>query len=283
MVMRSNVLKIGLTGLCLVVAWGAAGCGDDTDGRSPVTIRFEAVVDGRPVVCGAPVGPIGSSAATVELEDLRFFVSAVRVIDRNGDEHAVHLDRDAWQADGVALIDLEDGTGACTNGNATLHDAVTGTTVADEVVGLRFEVGVPFEVNHQSPALADGPLASTAMHWGWQAGYKFMRLELDNGQGGWRVHLGSTGCEGAAPAITHCARPNRAAVALDGFDPATNTVVLDLSAWLAHSDVTANTVNTPLGCMGDLDDPDCGPVFAYFGLDLTSGAAEDGGLAFRSR
>ncbi|PJN92728.1 metallo-mystery pair system four-Cys motif protein, partial [Amaricoccus sp. HAR-UPW-R2A-40] len=45
-------------------------------------------------------------------------------------------------------------------------------------VGLAFEIGVPFDLNHGDPTLAPAPLDLTAMFWTWRGGYKFLKFEV---------------------------------------------------------------------------------------------------------
>ncbi len=60
--------------------------------------------------------------------DLRFFGSSVSLLTADGTAIPVSLDQGGvWQYQLLALIDLEDGTGACRNGNAALHAEISGT------------------------------------------------------------------------------------------------------------------------------------------------------------
>ena len=81
-----------------------------------------------------------------------------------------------------------------------------------------------------------------------------------------RLHLGSTGCDGGMMGdVTTCQNPNRPEVDLTGIAP-DGTVVLNLDALFADSDLDSNTVDTPPGCMAAPIDPECGPIFARLGL-----------------
>ncbi|MCG8463197.1 MAG: hypothetical protein MI919_43505, partial [Holophagales bacterium] len=87
------------------------------------------------------------------------------------------------------------------------------------------------------------------------------------------AHIGSTGCESPAPTLPPaepCSRPNRAQIFLDGFDPATDEVRLDLAGLFDGIDITRSVLRPP-GCMSAPTDPDCRPVFANLGLDLATG------------
>ncbi len=189
--------------------------------RIPVHVDFEASWAGQALRC---------EGADMALTDLRFFVSNVILLDANGVQHNVTLTPDErWQQDGVALIDLESGNKACSNGTADMNPSIKGTVVAGEFVALKFSVGVPFELNHANPLLAQPPLDRAAMHWHWRSGYKFLRAGVSNATDGFWIHLGSTGCEGTIQNITGCHFPNRVSVELPGFSADTNTITVDLA------------------------------------------------------
>src|SRR5690606_37806949 len=132
----------------------------------------------------------------------------VRLIDDGGNEVAVTLtDDDLWQDDSVALLDFEDASMGCAaNGTTETNSTVVGTVPEGTYTGVVFELGVPFEKNHQDVAAADAPLSVGAMFWVWQGGFKFVRIDMIDADGmapdnGWNLHLGSTGCMSPAPAV----------------------------------------------------------------------------------
>ena len=71
--------------------------------------------------------------------------------------------------------------------------------------------------------------------------------------------------------VAGCARLNIAEVDLDAFNPASNSIVADLGALLANSDINANQPNTAVGCESDPDDQDCAPMFTNLGLHFSDG------------
>jgi len=91
--------------------------------------------------------------------------------------------------------------------------------------------------------------------------------------GGWALHVGSSGCASTSPttAPSECAAPNRIAITLPDFDPATGTIVIDPARVLAGVDVAENTPDTPPGCMSGADDPECGSVLELLGLTGSGG------------
>jgi uncharacterized repeat protein (TIGR04052 family) len=145
-------------------------------------------------------------------------------LDEKGKPTPVELTQDdKWQFDDLALIDFEDATGACGNGTPETNTVVSGTVPAGRYSGIQFTVGVPFEKNHTDLTTMPSPLNLTALAWVWNAGRKFMRVEVaSTGKPrGFVLHLGSTGCTPNQTRITvptTCAHPNRVEVSLGGFD-----------------------------------------------------------------
>lgn len=257
----------------ILIAASAAsvmGCGDDPAGTSAVAIEFAAMVGEEPFVCGDTYDNLGADDASLQLSDFRFFVQDIELRTQAGDYVAVELTESVWQVDGnVALLDFEDCGEA---GDPATNSVLTGTVAsgAEEVyTGIRFAMGVPFELNHQNPATADPPLNRTSMQWDWQGGYKFLRIDSGSfSPADWRVHLGSTGCDGdpVSGGTTSCSAPNRVEVELDGFDPATDVVVADFAALVEDATLGENQEGTPFGCMAGAADTDCGPLFDNLGL-----------------
>lgn len=245
--------------------------------QQPIEIRFDARVGTAPARCGQAYADIGTAKAGLRFQDLRIYVSAVKLIDASGRAVPVTLTPDdQWQSDQVTLLDFEDGSGNC-NGNAATNRVVRGTVPAGDYRGLIFEIGVPRAVNHQDPTLAAAPLNVTALTWPWRVGYKFTTIDLQTSGGaggpnaatGFSIHLGSTGCgEGSpmTPPSAPCTNPNRPSYRLDGFDPAKSTVILDIGALLAGTDITVNAPKSASGCMSFPGDGDCVAIFDRLGL-----------------
>jgi uncharacterized repeat protein (TIGR04052 family) len=246
------------------------------DSVQPVRLRFSATVGGDPAACGASYKDIGTTRSEISFVDFRFYVSNVRLLTADGGEQRVTLTQDGlWQLDDVALLDFENGTAACSNGTEQTRDMIEGRVPAGRYVGLRFDLGLPFDKNHQDPTLQPSPLNLSRMFWSWNAGYKFMRMDLrTTGQPkGWTLHLGSTGCLPAGQPTTvpaSCARPNVATIEFRDFDPASDVVELDVKRLLATSNVDVNTPETAAGCMSGPSDPECAPLLAQFGLPLAA-------------
>lgn len=244
-----------------------------------VTIRFRAVVGSKPFTCGDTYSDIGTTKSTITPTDFRFFVHNVRLVTDTGAETPVELTQDRrWQYRNLALVDFENGKGPCSNGSSVTREIVEGTVPAGRYVGLRFTLGVPFDLNHEDPLLQPSPLNLTHMHWVWNGGYKFLRLDLKStGQPqGLAIHVGSTHCTpntSMQEPPTECAHPNRTEVSLTGFDPDSDVIAADIGQLLASANVDANAEGTGAGCMAEPGDPDCGPIFRSLGLEFGGGAA----------
>ena len=265
----------------------AEGEGDgDGDAPTDVAVRFAARVNGADVDCGATYDDVGVTGSTLTVRDLRFYVSDIAVV-ADGVRHDVTIDDVApFQGSGVALLDFEDGSGACAGGSAAKNDVVTGSTDAaidgadGGIDALEFDVGLPEEQNHLDPSTLQPPLNVTSMFWGWTAGYKFVKADLSStGQpAGLFVHIGSAVCAGDGADAT-CGAQNVLHVRLDGWRN-DRTVVFDLGALLADADVDANAAGSAPGCMSEPDDADCAPIFDAFGLPFGAAPAPSSTAVF---
>jgi hypothetical protein len=154
----------------------------------PVTIQFALEAGGKPVSCAAPIAGLGATKATARLHDARFYISEIALIDRDGKETPVELEKSDWQFANVALLDFDDKSGNCQGSPAT-NAQVKGTVPAGRYKGLRFTLGVPVfgrdaagkevSLNHSDTSTAPAPLDLPSMSWSWQAGRKFVKIEID--------------------------------------------------------------------------------------------------------
>ncbi len=246
--------------------------------RRPLVIAFDARVGSTPFACGRSFADLGATHADVKFEDLRLYVHDVRVMTASG-EVSVTLDEDGvWQSDGLALLDFE---GSGCSGNAATNTRVVGTVPArtPAVTGVRFVLGVPPRLDHLDLATNPSPRNLSAMYWGWEAGYKYLRVERRSGgqPGGFRYHLGAIGCAPVPGARGFaCAEPNLVPVALEGFDPERSAVVVDLASLFSNANLDGEAAVGAApgphaemggrGCMGDRESAGCQPLFAALGL-----------------
>ncbi len=261
--------------LCAIAACvGCLGaCSDEeaTDGDDTavtVAVSFQTVLGSTEFGCGDTYQGVGSTGTQFTPTDLRMYVHDVTLLGADGAQSPILLDQDGkWQYENVALLDFEDG---CGEGAADMNTVVRGAAEGGPWSGIRFGVGVPFDLNHGDAAAAAAPLDNTAMFWSWNQGYKHIRLDASTTglpDNGYHIHMGSAGCQGDGMGnVTECTADNRPQVELTGFDPTAGPVVFDLTALLAQTDVDVNTERTAPGCFGDPADPDCTGILANFGL-----------------
>jgi len=251
---------------------GALAACESEDEMTAVTLRFDALVAGEPAACGTAYSGMGTTGTDYTLRDYRLYVHDVRLVTEDGRELPVALDQDGqWQHEDVALLDFEGGSG-CPAGNPATNPSVRGVvTESGPFTGVRFAVGVPFDLNHTDAAAAPAPLNVTSMFWNWQGGYKFIRIDGSTTglSDGFSLHLGSTGCDGdpLTGGVTTCANDNRFDVALDGFDPTAAAIQIDVAPVLAESDLDQSSMAP--GCMSNPMDPECAPILPRLGLGGT--------------
>lgn len=279
--MRSLFVSLALTTVACL-----AGCATQLPEAPPeqsVSLSFALVAGEQPLRCGAAFGPLGRDQKRVSLRDARFYVQDVALIDDTGKPVPLRLQVNDWQDAKVALLDFEDGSGHCVGGTPATNTQVIGSVPAGHYRGVSLTLGVSPSLNHTSTELQGAPLDLAAMGWSWQAGRKFIKLELDP-EGGvskadgsrantWYLHLGSTGCSGnpVTGETVACQRANRIPLRFDGFDPATQAVVLDVAALFRDSRLAVDE-GAALGCMSGPTDPECVAVFKRLGVSLNSGS-----------
>jgi uncharacterized repeat protein (TIGR04052 family) len=262
-----------------------ADAGSADGGPMAVSIQFAAKVGSQDFACGKTFTGQGATSVSVQPKDFRFYVQDMKLIDTAGNEVPVTLgNRSPWQTPQVALLDFEDGTGACAaEGNPEVNNVVTGSVAPGTYVGVVFSNGVPDSLDHSDPLSAPPPLQPAAMTWGWLFGYKFIKAELaataapagDASPGLGLLHVGSAGCTNATDAGTDnfssgplaaCANPNRNVVRLTGYTLGSSVIVADIGAIFQAVDLSVNNQ-----CHSD-GEPECAPTFAAAGVNLTSGA-----------
>jgi uncharacterized repeat protein (TIGR04052 family) len=209
-------------------------------------------------------------AGSAIVRDLQVYVHDVELLDEHGKPHPFRFAAaPPWQSERVALIDLVGEGRARQAAIQGMPEPGAPATFS----GIRFTVGVPFELNHGNPLSAPPPLDRGDMFWSWQSGHKFLRVDLAADAREWSFHLGSTGCSSASalrPPAAQCAQPNRMRVELKG-DPLRNVVRFDVSA-LASAARAANYIT----CTGNYTgDPACTDAYSTTGLRPESGVCSD--------
>ena len=256
-----NRFAIAVSGLAAIGVAHAASKPDAGD-RQPVAIRFALAAGDQPVDCGRDIAGLGTGGQSSQLHDARFYVSAPALIDAAGHEVPIELEQNDWQYANLALLDFENKTGKCA-GTADLNDTIKGSVPRGRYKGLSFVVGVPSLVrdkdgkdvvlNHSNFATAPAPLDLQSMTWNWQAGRKFIKIEVDPEGGVTRPPLkpkspadAATGAgaqgdksgdksDGGAPAMADAPKAAPLRVNEDG--------TITVATWMLHLGST--------GCRGD--------------------------------
>ena len=289
--MKTSSLASLLFRSTLTLAWlalGASACMEEDEEKEPsgqdhanpdhggneetVTLGFKGMVGAEPFSCESAY-TLGSSGSSATFSDFKLYLSEVTLIRKGGERVAAVIpDQEAWQARGVALLDFEDGTGRCANGSPATRTRIELEAPAhQDYVGVEATLGVPFELNHEDVGALPSPLNLQSMFWSWQGGRKFLRIDGQvDGVGGLRYHLGSLGCQGMQGDITACTKPNRGRFRVEGEDPTSHLIAIDLKPLFEGLDLTPREGRSVL-CMSGPDTPSCTLIFAASGVDYQSG------------
>jgi uncharacterized repeat protein (TIGR04052 family) len=242
--------------------------------QQAIEITFVARFGEHPISCGA-------DATGIAMTDLRFYVHDLRLLTTDGTDTPVTMLEDPlWQSNAVALLDFEDGAGACINGTQQTNTVIRAQVPEGEYSGVRFRIGVPEELNHADPLRAEAPLNYSVMHWHWRTGYKFLRAGVVNDDDGFWIHLGSSRCEGTSSDVSSCSTPNRPVVELSAFLPGEDAVEVDLQQLVWEIDLTDDS---PTDCSSGPAESACKMPFKALGLDFATGQTRGAASLFRKR
>lgn len=240
--------------------------------QEAIEIPFVPRFGDQPISCGTPAGKA--------LTDLRFYVHDLRLLTSGGSEVAMTMLEDPlWQSEDVALLDFEDGSGACVNGTGETNTVIRGQVPEGDYSGIRFRIGVPEDLNHADPLRAKPPLGYSVMHWHWRTGYKFLRAGIADDSDGFWMHLGSSRCEGTSRNIGGCRGSNRPLVELAAFVPGVDVVAVDLQPLVQQIDLTDGKATD---CSSGPAESECEAPFQSLGLDFATGEAEGPASVFRT-
>lgn len=254
---------------CVLALALVAACGGDRT----YDLQFRALAHGEPLRCNTVFSDIGSTSSTVELQEAKLYIYDPQLIRHDGVATPLVLEQDQrYQLDRLALLDFEDGTGACAGGDAETRTFVRGTAPDDDYVGIRFQIGVPEELNHLDAATAPAPLNQPGMWWSWKGGFKYIRLDVTTrGNPTYYLHMGATSCDGTPSGGFTCASGNVTEVELSGFDLDESAVAFDIAKLWSDLDLDHQIdeqTDSVQGCMAFAGDPECPAVFTKLGLDI---------------
>jgi len=246
-----NRLATAVAGLAAVGVAQAAKV--DGGERQQVAIRFALSAGDQPVECGREIAGLGTGGQPAQLHDARFYIASPALIDAAGHEIPIELEQNDWQYANLALIDFENKTGKCI-GSADVNDTIKGSVPRGRYKGMSFVVGVPSVIqdkdgkdvvlNHSNFATAPAPLDLQSMTWNWQAGRKFIKIEVDPEGGVTRPPPPPKNAAAGAPAGDKSDSPPMMADAPKTAPLRVNADgTITVSTWMLHLGST--------GCRGD--------------------------------
>jgi uncharacterized repeat protein (TIGR04052 family) len=195
-----------------------------------------------------------------QYQQLQFFIHGVEVNTKENGWQPWGMTTNPSQASNVALVgEVCNGKKAESNWQLELLPLDSSVDITD----IRFNLGVPFELNHLNPLTQPSPINDSSMFWGWRGGHKFMRIELSSQDDDWLFHLGSTGCKASSPVRSpksECLHPNRVKVSLP-FTERTSVIKFDLAVLLRGIALTRQN-----SCQSALDEDSCKVLFKNLGM-----------------
>jgi uncharacterized repeat protein (TIGR04052 family) len=218
-------------------------------------LKFQVVSNGTQVKCGTDItinkAVNGSTSKTLKLQDLRFYVSGLKLV--TTDDKLIDLtlpNDDKWQYNNGVLLDFEDKTGDCESaGTGDTNNTVKFNSVTGNFKGVQFLLGLTPDLNKLSNTETPAPFNINAMYWSWAIGYKFSKIEFSSDNIKTSLHIGSLQCSGNV-STNVCAKSFTTTIKVtkDGFDTSKHTVTLDLNELLKNYD-TNPTGLTAVSCM----------------------------------
>jgi len=300
--------KTKATLMSLATVFMLSACDSSTENKQSMTafsLGFTAMSGVEEVTCDSTHSDFGTDGHySVGVSDLRFYISNIAFYDQYGEAIEMTLDDSDFQLNHdegfVGLIDLTsndsgtcaDGEVANSSGTERTNKKLTGMMLDTGVSKVTFDIGVPQGVMKDvisTSSAEDAPSPLNEMYWSWASGYRHfvMNFAIENNsgtQGGGYIHVGSKGCGGdgllALEDKESCDFVNTAKVELDNFDPAINTVVIDIDELLADLTFGATDEETSIETIGvschsaspDVQ-ADCAPIFSNLGLSTENGSA----------
>lgn len=277
---RNASIRAGAAATVVACVSVLSGCVDDdaspeTQAEQPLMLNFKAVIGDEDFLCGKTYENVGLGKHDYRAEGLRMYVSGLKATLDNGNEVKASLIEDGvWQHDNVALLDF--GTN-CSEGeehemNMQIHSEVLLYSTR-EVTGVCFDVGIPFDRNHQGVAGALPPLDATQMFNSVKDGRTFLRLDgtasADDKPQAFHVQLKSTGCisddKDRRPSLA-CGSPNMAKICMS-LNPTTQAIAFDVKPLLGGVDISKNKDADP-GCYSAKNDSECTTILPALGIDF---------------
>jgi uncharacterized repeat protein (TIGR04052 family) len=264
-----------------------------SDPRPSVRLEFRPLVNGAPFVCGRSYVGVGSTAASVEVKDLRFYVSDVELVRMDGSLVTLALEPDgAFQTDRIALLDFEDSACGSSVSSPLTHTTLVGRVdVNERYKGVRFRIGVPEDMNHLDLQKAAPPLDRPELWWSWTDGYVFARIFVKSAvfeSAGLQLGSAPYNFDACSADVPVGCKDDRPRAVLDAFDPTVDVVSFDIATLYAGLDLLPPPqANTPTGrpldasvsCFMDLHEGSCDSYLTPFGIDWSTRRPPSSGVA----
>jgi len=175
---------LALASICLFSLLLIAGCKSDDnpvtnpttpDTRKSVELRFYPRFGSEPLVLNQKF--LNAGGDSVWFTTIRFYLSETALIDTlgglvplEGDDHVHKVAHD--ETPNIWLVDF--GSAEFVNG----YYRVMVKGEPGKYRGIKFSVGVPYDLNHRDASLQDPPLGpNSGMYWSWNPGYIFHMME----------------------------------------------------------------------------------------------------------
>ena len=184
----------GIAGLALI----AAAIGTASQAQSGLVnfdLKANINVGDAPLELGKTYKTPSGTEYVVDM--VRFYTSNVQLVKADGSSlNVAGVSLTSVMADAPAAGKLMDGGQV---NNATSSKGATFFKLqapAGEYKGVRFEIGVPKDLNHRDASTMALPLGlDSGMFWAWNPGYIFFRLEgktiVDGKSQPWLLHMGT--------------------------------------------------------------------------------------------
>ncbi len=203
---------------------------------------------------------IKQNAKTWHLSQVYLFASEIEYQNNQGNWQTLPLADNKYQSQQIVLLGVDCQHNAKGQWQLRLTDQVK----REQIKALRFQVGIPFTLNHLNPLQQNSPLNIPNMFWVWQTGHKFVRMEMTSAASDhWLFHLGSVGCSSVSALRSPkqpCLYPNTFKVTLAKL--ANNSFSLNLTSWFQGL-----TFDTATGCQSEITNPYCQLIFNNVGIN----------------
>jgi uncharacterized repeat protein (TIGR04052 family) len=237
----------------IICSFFISGC-NGSDQPTNKEITFQPTFNGNNINCNSA---IIYSSSEWHYSQLQFFISSIELKNKTGIWKKASLAKSPYQTNQSALLGEH-----CSSSN--IKSKAQWSLIFEEnsaltnAVAIRFDLGLPFAVNHLNPLTQESPLNIPTMFWGWQKGHKFLRLEMASNADNWLFHLGSVGCKAPSPMRSpksECLYPNRYTYELP-LNNSNSQILFNLSALLSNVLITEQT-----SCQSSPDKASCIVLF----------------------